>query len=64
MSQLENQIQDAVPVTLTVTEQSFVDTACQEMGIGSREEFIRRAVSRLAELKVTWPDSFRMLMAT
>jgi len=64
MSQLEYQIQDAVPVSLSANEQGFIDTACQEMGIGSREEFLQRAITRLAELRSAWPDSFKMLMAS
>jgi len=51
-------------VSLSANEQGFIDTACQEMGIGSREEFLQRAITRLAELRSAWPDSFKMLMAS
>lgn len=61
---LENHTQDAVEsVTLSAEQQTFVDTACQELGFSTRNEFFQRAVARLAELKIAWPDSYRLLVS-
>lgn len=51
-----------VMVNLTETEQSFIDTVCNEMGFASRNEFIKAAIVKLGDLKTQWPDSFRLLL--
>lgn len=64
MSQaIENQNRDAVEVTLSPEQGTFLDIACQELGFSTRSEFVQRALARLAELKTAWPDSYRLLVS-